>query len=136
METEIVHELTDEQATNLLDLYATTYWAADRGLGDVYRMLEATDAVVGVADAETGDLLAFGRALTDGTFRAFVEDVIVAEEYRERGLGREVMDALLDHPELQSVESITLGCRDDVVGFYEQWGFKVADEDMYLMNRV
>ena len=54
-------------------------------------MLRHTDHVSGVCDAKTGRLLAFARVLTDGVFKAFVFDVIVAAECRGRSLGSRLM---------------------------------------------
>lgn len=136
METDVVHELTDGQTATLRELYRGTYWAAGREIDDVRRMLDETDVVVGVVDADSRELLAFARVLTDFVFRAFVEDVVVAEQYRGLGLGRRVMDAVVDHPMLAGVDSFTLGCRDDLVEFYEKWGFETAPDEMRLMNRL
>ncbi|WP_435154824.1 GNAT family N-acetyltransferase [Haladaptatus sp. DFWS20] len=136
MEPNVVHRLTDEQVEQLFELYESTYWADDRNLLEIRHMLDETGVFVGVCDQKTDELVGFARVLTDYVFRAFVEDVIVAETHRNEGFGRILMDALFAHPDLQQAESITLGCREDVVSFYERWGFEVAPEEMQLMNVV
>jgi ribosomal protein S18 acetylase RimI-like enzyme len=46
--------------------------------------------------AWAGDrLVGFVRAVTDGAFRAYVEDVIVAPDARGAGIGRSLIDHLL-----------------------------------------
>lgn len=41
-------------------------------------------------------LIGFGRAISDGAYQAAVYDVVVAEEYRKLGLGRLIMERILE----------------------------------------
>ncbi|MFC4551903.1 GNAT family N-acetyltransferase, partial [Halorussus sp. GCM10023401] len=61
----------------------------------------------------------------DFTYYANVFDVVVAADRRGDGLGRELMEAIRDHPELQSVVGLSLLCREGLVPFYESVGFEV-----------
>ncbi len=44
-------------------------------------MLKNTPVWVCLVDEETDTIVAFARALTDGIFKALIEDVIVTPEY-------------------------------------------------------
>lgn len=134
MEVEVIETLSDRHVDDLLSLYEGTYWADGRTGDEVRRMLARTDVTVGLEATDSGRLVAFARALTDGTYRAFLEDVIVAEEFRGEGFGADVVEAVLSHPEVEGVESVTLGCEDDLVEFYRTFGFETLAEDMRVMN--
>ena len=112
------------------ELLAQTDWAKTRSHEGLERMLHQTSLHVSAWHKER--LVGFARALTDGVYRAVIEDVIVTRELREQGLGRELMKHMLQ--ELLAVEEIALGCLDNLVPFYESLGFtRVAHP--YLKKR-
>ena len=115
-------ELGPRDAEALAELYRSYEWWDDRTAEDVRRALEATDLAVGLFDSD--DLVAAGRVLTDGVYYAKVYDVIVAETYRGRGVGAEVMAAIRSRGALSDVDVVTLDCREGLVPFYESCGFE------------
>ncbi|WP_433634610.1 hypothetical protein [Halomicrococcus sp. NG-SE-24] len=52
------------------------------------------------------------------TYYCTVYDVIVAADRRGEGFGGTLLNAVLDHPELQSVQGLSLLCRRGLVPFY------------------
>ena len=116
-------------------LFQNEWWTKGRELDDVREMLQSS-LVIAFAERETGRLVAFCRLLTDYVYRGMIHDVVVAPEWRGRRLGRHLVEAILAHPRLQRVESMTLSCLPDLVPFYEKWGFTVyADEARRSMVR-
>lgn len=104
---------------DLQTLFQQTDWAANRTLDQIEHMLTGTYAYVGVwLEAK---LIGFGRAVSDGVFRAFIEDVIVDSTWRGQGIGDRIMRHLLE--QLNAVEEIVLCCHDDLVSFYARYGF-------------
>lgn len=96
-----VRELTPADAPALTGLYGDYEWWADREVEDVRRALAETPVAVGV-DVD-GDLVASARVLTDYTYYATVYDVIVAADRRSEGVGRTLMEAVIDYPDLQDL---------------------------------
>ena len=93
-------------------------------------VLRESDVAVGVED--DGDLVAAARVLTDYTYYATVFDVIVAADRRGEGLGHELMAAVRDHPDLQSVPGLSLLCRRGLVPFYKSVGFDLFDPEIEI----
>lgn len=122
MSTTIDRSLGPEATSELLDLYETYEWWADREAAPLRRALAATDEVVGIRDAGTDDLVAATRVLTDYTYYAMVFDVIVRADRRGEGLGAELLAAVVTHPPLSDVDP-TLLAREGLVPFYESCGF-------------
>lgn len=85
-------------------------------------MLSGTSVHVGAWRA--GHLIGYARAVSDGVFRAFIEDVIVSSRYRGSGLGSRLVDTLL--AELEGIQEVKLSCVPDLVPFYERFGFVAA----------
>lgn len=75
--------------------------------------------------------VAFGRVVTDFTRFGYVMDVFVLPEHRGYGYGKALVQAILEHPELQTV---TLLLRtSDAAALYERFGFvPLAEPDRYL----
>lgn len=119
----------------LLDLYAATWWAADRTGPDVKKMLAASDLIFALIDRATDRLVGFARVLTDDTYLAVVLDVVVAFEYRERGLGRMLLHAIVTHPRLGEIQSLELVCQPELILFYRRWGFTDDVGEAQLMRR-
>lgn len=123
MRLERVDNLSAAQVDDLIGLYQQAWWSKGRELADVRRMLEQTDILVGFCEPESHRLVAFARVLTDGVYKALIFDVIVAESHRDLGLGRALMDGLVNHPKLKTVRHLELYCLPELVSFYKRWGF-------------
>lgn len=83
-------------------------------------MLEATPIKLG---AWQGDrLVGFARVLTDGLYRALIDDVIVDASLRGQNLGSRMMQRLAER--LAGVEEIFLRCEPDMAPFYERLGYQ------------
>lgn len=61
-------------ANELRSLYDQASWWPDRALQDIDRML---DSGISVGALHDGKLVGFARAVSDGLFRAYIEDVVV-----------------------------------------------------------
>src|SRR6185436_19421087 len=98
-------EITDDRARvdveQLLGLYTTTWWALERSTQDVCRALEYSHPVLSAWDGPL--LVGFTRVISDRTYRATIWDVIVRQSHQGRGIGRKLVRAVLDHPDLETV---------------------------------
>lgn len=113
----------------LLDKHA--FWAQGRSFGDLRRLLARSQAVVSLWRGKR--LVGFGRATSDGLCRAVLWDVVVAGDLQGRGLGRQVVQALLAAPALAGVERVYLMTTNSA-GFYQQLGFRSAAPQELLMK--
>ena len=117
------------QLQALLDGHS--FWARERSAAQLRRMLAGSQAVV---SAWRGDrLVGFGRASSDGTFRAVLWDVVVAGDEQGQGLGRRLVETLLDDPALVGVERIYLMTTNSA-GFYTQLGFEPGGAQQLMVR--
>ena len=133
---EMIDCLTDTQIKDLYELYQFEWWTKGRQLDDVRRMVQHTDVIIAFCEPDTKKLVAFTRILTDYAYKALVFDVIVATPYRNTGLGRRLMEAVVNHPALKAVRHLELYCLPDLVPFYQQWGFTTELGELRFMRRV
>lgn len=116
---EISHDLAHLDFARTSELIRSSYWGGDR-TDDLNRRAFANSvcAVALIGGRQVG----FARAAGDRALFARLSDVIVWPEYRGKGIGKALVKALLDHPELAGVSTWTLAT-DDAHGLYERFGF-------------
>ena len=98
----------------------TTYWAAGRSREVIEKSI-AGSLCFGVYVEATNEQVAFARVVTDRSTFAWICDVFVDPSHRSRGLGKQLMSEIVQHPDLKSV-TMYLGTRD-AHGLYEKFGF-------------
>ena len=130
----IVETLTESQVSDLMDLYKNEFWSDKRTRQDVVKMLASTDVIIGLVDG-CDRLIGITRVLTDSVYRAMIFDVIIKPTHRKIGLAAKLMDALVNHPQLQAVEKSYLSCLPKMIPFYERWGFTDDVGEIKFMGR-
>ncbi|GAB4138254.1 MAG: GNAT family N-acetyltransferase [Bacteroidia bacterium] len=83
-----------------------------------------------------GQQVAFARVITDQATFAYLCDVIVNEHFRGKGIGKQLMKFIMEHPELQQLRRFMLATRDAHT-LYEKFGFRLlsAPEKMMEITR-
>ena len=75
-------------------------------------------------DPETGSAVAMGRAISDGTSDAYIQDLVVKSEYRESGIGRQILTALVTSCQVRGITWIALIAEPGTEQFYVPSGFE------------
>ena len=117
------------QLQGLLDEHS--FWASGRSQRELSRMLAGSQAAVSAWKGSR--LVGFGRATSDGVFRAALWDVVVASDHQGQGLGRCLVEALLQAPALVTVERVYLMTTNGA-GFYEQLGFTTVENQRLMLR--
>ncbi len=107
------------------------FWAQERSISELRIMLRGSQVIVSLWRGKR--LVGFGRATSDGIHRAVLWDVVVAGDLQGRGLGRHVVEALLDSPKIRCVERIYLMTTNSE-SFYNQLGFNRAEPQRLLIR--
>ena len=114
------------------DFLSRSYWAKTRPR-------EYTDAafanslVFGVYEGER--LIGMARVVTDYCIVAYLCDVFIHEDCRGHGLGKWLMQSMLDHPDLKHIRRWLLAT-DDAHGLYSQFGFEPLTDVEKWMQRL
>lgn len=84
-----------------------------------------------------GRQIGIARVITDRATYAYICDVCVEPEFRGQGVGKALMAAIRNHPELQDLRRWSL-VTQDAHGLYAQFGFAPLTEPrgyMEIMRR-
>lgn len=115
------------------EILKASYWGAGRSDEGHRRAFANSLCVAAYID---GQQVGFARVFTDYAYFAYMSDVMVWPEHRGFGIGKKLVQALLDHPDLASVTSWTLRT-SDAHSLYNQFGFEVATDGIYMrMSRT
>ena len=77
-------------------------------------------------------MIGFGRAISDGTYQAAIYDIAVRPEYQGRGIGRIIMESILERIPACNVILYSFPGRE---GFYEGFGFRKMRTGMALFKK-
>jgi GNAT superfamily N-acetyltransferase len=113
-------------------LSTSSYWAQGRSFETVARAVE-NSLPFGLYDGER--LIGFARVVTDRATFAWLADVYVLEEFRGEGLGKFLVETVLDYPDFRTLRRWLLGTRD-AHGLYRHFGFTDIEEPQFYMHRV
>ena len=121
LDVPLVHRFLSEQSS----------WAKGISLELVQRSIDHSLCFGGFLD---GAQIAFARVISDYATFANLVDVFVLPEYRGNGYSKELMTAVLAHPQLQGLRRFTLAT-GDAHGLYAQFGFTAPQFPQSLMER-
>lgn len=97
------------------------YWAKWRSRAEVEAQIDDAWRVIGAYEEETGAQVGFARAVSDGLGFAYLADVVVLEAHRGRGLGKRIVQAMIDDGPGAHFRWTLF--TSDAHGLYEQFGF-------------
>lgn len=109
LDVDLIHRFLTEEA----------YWARTRTAEQTRIAIENSLCFGAYADDR---LVGFGRVVSDFATFAYVGDVFVLSEFRGQGISKALMQAMVDHPNLQNLRRWVLATQD-AHGLYEQFEF-------------
>ncbi|HET9142419.1 GNAT family N-acetyltransferase [Actinophytocola sp.] len=110
-------------------LSTQAYWHRWRSRSDVERQISASWRVVGAYDRDTGRMIGFARALSDGVALAYLADLFVVDDARGLGVGKSLVREMIDNG--PGARFRWMLHTADAHGLYAQFGFQKPD-DTYL----
>lgn len=105
------------------------YWGRWRDRSQVQRQIDGAWRVLGAYRADTGAMVGFARAISDGVSLAYLADVFVLAEARGGGVGKALVREMVDDG--PGAEFRWMLHTADAHSLYERHGFRRPD-DTYL----
>jgi GNAT superfamily N-acetyltransferase len=125
---------TDKSKLELItihDFLKTSYWAKDISISIVEKSIK-NSLCFGLY--ENSKQIGFAKVISDYATSALLRDVFILESYRGQGLGKWMIEQILECPELQDVPKWLLGTKD-AHELYRRYGFKNLTAPETLMIR-
>ena len=106
-------------------------WARDIPIATLRKALENSLCIAAFVDRQQ---VGVARAVTDYATFAYIADVYVLDAHRGRGISRQMIAAVLAHPQMQGLRRLMLVTRD-AHGLYEKFGFTALAHPTRVMER-
>ena len=114
------------QIERICALLKTTYWAGERSRETIEKSI-LHSLCFGIY--KDGEQVGFARCVTDYAVMFWLADVIIDERARGQGLGKKLIQIIVEHPLLQGLTAL-LATRD-AQGLYARHGFESVDARYY-----
>jgi glucosamine-phosphate N-acetyltransferase len=80
----------------------------------------------------TGTLFIEPKLIHDVSKIGHIEDIIVSKEYRKMGLGKKMINYLVNLAKQQKCYKVILNCTNNYISFYEKCSFKLTNNQMSI----
>ena len=109
----------------IVELYkAGGWWKESYDPSGIKQLIEGSFAFAIAIDSSSGTAVGMGRIISDSVSDAYIQDVVVLSEYRGRGIGKQLVEALLERCLSEGMLWIGIIAEPDQEGFYSSIGFK------------
>lgn len=106
-------------------LSTEAYWTRWRTRADVEAQLDSAWRLVAAYRRDTGELVGFARAISDGVAFGYLADVFVVEEHRGRGISKGLVSLMIDEGPGPHFRWTLF--TSDAHGLYRRFGFTEPD---------
>jgi aralkylamine N-acetyltransferase len=116
---------TENQIREIADLYYAQGWwqAGDGEISQLIpRLIAGSHCFVVALEGE--DIVGMGRAISDGISDAYIQDLTVRSDHRNQGVGRRILQALIERLHADGLHWIGLIAEPGSYGIYRRAGFQ------------
>ena len=123
IEIRIVDKWQDDEIVNLYK--AGGWWKDHYNPSKLKFLIKGSYAFAIAIEKKSKKAIGMGRVLSDGVSDAYIQDLVVLNEYREKGIGREIVKILINYCKKKGINWIGLIAEPDQDGFYRSLDFKI-----------
>jgi len=121
IEIKIVKEWAADEIIRLFE--SGGWWNESNDCSLINDIISGSFAFFVAVDTSTGKAVGMARVLSDGTSDAYIQDMVVLDEYRGRGIGKLLVEKIIGFCDLRGIEWLGLIAEPGYYSFYEQVGF-------------
>jgi len=127
---EIVYEIIKKtNRDDLIELYKDAgWWQPENDEADpafIDKIIEGSFCFV-IAKLNN-KIIGMGRAISDGVSDAYIQDVVVLTDFRSKGIGKGIINTMLDFLTKKGITWIGLISEPGAEKFYDSLNFKVME---------
>ena len=83
----------------------------------------------------TGSLLIEPKLTYNISYLGHIENIFVKENYRNKGIGKEIVNFLINYAKEKLCYRIDLACEDKLINYYKSLGFDKKINCMTMLNK-
>ena len=122
---------------DIVELYkAGGWWKDNYNPSGLYNLIKGSFAFAVAVDKISEKAIGMGRLISDGVSDAYIQDLVVLSEYRDQGIGRQIVKTLLDHCLSKGILWIGLIAEPNQDSFYSNIGFKTMSKYVPMKYQI
>jgi len=125
---------SSDQLNRIIELYRQAGWWAETSDNPelVRRIISGSHCFLTVSDPKR--IIGMGRAISDGTSDAYIQDVTVDKACRGQNIGSQIIQKLVERLETDGLKWIGLIAENGSQAFYEKLGFRKMPNSIPMLN--
>jgi ribosomal protein S18 acetylase RimI-like enzyme len=108
----------------IADLYrAGGWWKEEYDPAAISSLIQGSFSFAVAVEKKSGKAIGMGRVISDGVSDGYIQDLVVISDYRNSGIGKELVSALVKNCIQSGITWIALIAEPDTEKFYLPFGF-------------
>ena len=123
IEIKFVDDWKEDEIVNLYK--AGNWWKEDYDSSSIKFLIKGSHKFAVVINKDENKAIGMGRLISDGVSDAYIQDLIILDDYRGLGLGKKLVNYLVNYCKKNKINWIGLISEPDQDGFYSKLGFSI-----------
>ena len=116
-----------EDYDKLILFWKENYFVSEMDSLERFTLFLQKNPDLSILAEDNGNIVGTSLGSFDGR-RGYLQKVVVAKEFRKKGLGKELVENVIEKLKLLSATYIPISVEQDLVHFYENCGFKKSQK--------
>jgi ribosomal protein S18 acetylase RimI-like enzyme len=113
----------------IVKLYKSAgWWRNSYNPSEIKKLIKGSFVFAVVVDSQSGKTIGMGRILSDGVSDAYIQDLVILPQYRDKGIGKMLVEILLDYCLSRNITWIGLISEPGQDNFYVSLGFNPMEK--------
>ena len=129
----IIKTIKTASMEELIQLYKEAeWWQPSYDYDPEFLNYIVKDSAIFVGAFLDKKLIGMGRALSDLASDAYIQDIAVLKEFRSKGIGKKIIQTLIEKLKENNVDWIGLVAQPGTSSFYKELGFEILKNHVPL----
>ncbi len=127
----------DWNENEIVDLYkAGNWWKDNYDSSSIRNLIKGSYKFAVVILKDEGKAIGMGRIISDGISDAYIQDLVIINKYRGRGLGKKLVKYLVNHCISNGINWIGLISEPGQDRFYSNLGFSIMENHVPMKFNI
>ena len=133
IEIRFVNKCSEEEIVKLYK--AGGWWKENWSSSNINNMIKGSLVFAIAVDNNSGKTIGMGRVISDGVSDGYIQDLVVLPGYRDLGIGKKIVDKLVNHCLSKGIRWIGLIAEPGNENFFSTLGFKIMKNHLPMLFR-
>ncbi len=126
IEIKFVNDWNEDEIVNLYK--AGNWWKDKYNSSSIKFLIKGSYKFALVVKKDEGRAIGMGRLISDGVSDAYIQDLVIMNDFRGLGLGKKLVNYLINHCKSKNINWIGLISEPGQDGFYSDLGFSEMEK--------